>query len=399
MAGRAPWEPVEQFEREAYSDYVKPHNVTTRYVYLRNHIMDGGNKMKNPFEFGRELGKSELADRESEVRSVLETMRDTGRLFLIGPRRFGKTSILRAATDQARSEGLLVLRYNAEAFPTLSGLASAIVEDAAKAIGGPVRRMDAPGRSEEALLAEALDGVNRLVSDSGRSISIVIDEFQQVVERGGVVAEAQVRAAIQQHEHVAYVFAGSKTKMLAEMTGNAARPFYRLGARLFIGPVPRTDFVPFIRSRFEAADFILGDEAIAAILDLSADVPYNVQRLAHSCWAAMRETGAREMTSSGVREIAEQLVGRDDPFYTQTWNRLTRPQQKALLALTSAGDAGLFSTKTLGKAGLPQSTMQTALAALEKTGVTRREEDRGAVQYVLEDPFLKVWLQLFVVRD
>ncbi|MFT7553494.1 MAG: hypothetical protein ACI9BV_003829 [Rhodothermales bacterium] len=166
-----------------------------------------------------------------------------------------------------------------------------------------------------------------------------------------------MRAAIQQHEHVAYVFAGSKTKMLAEMTGDVARPFYRLGARLFIGPVPRRDFVPFIRARFEDAGFILGDEAITAILDLSADVPYNVQRLAYSCWAAMRETGANEMTAGGVREVVDQLVCRDDPFYTQTWNRLTSSQKKALLALTTAGDAGPFSAETLGKAGIPQSTM------------------------------------------
>jgi hypothetical protein len=39
------------------------------------------------------------------------------------------------------------------------------------------------------------------------------------------------------------------------------------------------------------------------------------------------------------------------------------------------------------------------LATLEKSGVTRREEIQGAAKYVLEDPFLRVWLELFVVRD
>jgi hypothetical protein len=32
--------------------------------------------MKNPFEFGRELGMEELVDRETEVASVLNAIRD-----------------------------------------------------------------------------------------------------------------------------------------------------------------------------------------------------------------------------------------------------------------------------------------------------------------------------------
>ena len=56
-----------------------------------------------PFEFGRELSGSELVDREDELAMVVRTMQEGGRLFLIGPRRYGKTSILRAATETAEA--------------------------------------------------------------------------------------------------------------------------------------------------------------------------------------------------------------------------------------------------------------------------------------------------------
>ena len=46
--------------------------------------------MRNPFEFGRELGFSELVDREIEVAEVEEVIRSGRKLFLIGPRRYGK---------------------------------------------------------------------------------------------------------------------------------------------------------------------------------------------------------------------------------------------------------------------------------------------------------------------
>lgn len=387
--------------------------------------------MKNPFEFGRELSSTELVDREDELAAVVRTMQEGGRLFLIGPRRFGKTSILRVAAERAQDEGVVVLRYNAEAYPTLARLGQAIVGDAAGALTGTVKRAGQkvqtffgalrpqvsfnpldqsyavtltaanPDGGGEALLADVLDGLDRLAADSGKTVAVVIDEFQQVVEQGGIQAESQIRAAVQRHVHVGYVFAGSKTAMLAEMTGEPSRPFYRLGARLFIGPVPRADFAPFIHAGFEDAGFPVEEDAIVAILDLAADVPYNVQRLAHACWNYARDRSADEteagVTVDEVRLVLEQLVRRDDPFYTQTWNRLAATQQKALLALVERGGEGLFAKAVLRRYGLPLSTMRTALEALVKTGVTRGEEAQGSVRYVLEDPFFDAWLRLFVV--
>ena len=77
--------------------------------------------MKNPFEFGRELGAEELVDREDEVAAVMRTLREGGKLFLVGPRRYGKTSILKTAGDRLVSEeSAILLRYNAEDLAEIS---------------------------------------------------------------------------------------------------------------------------------------------------------------------------------------------------------------------------------------------------------------------------------------
>ncbi len=47
----------------------------------------------NPFEFGGELKASAPIDREQELDLVIRTIENGGKLFLIGPRRYGKTSI------------------------------------------------------------------------------------------------------------------------------------------------------------------------------------------------------------------------------------------------------------------------------------------------------------------
>ena len=91
------------------------------------------------------------------------------------------------------------------------------------------------------LLSDILDGVERGAKRVGRPVAIVLDEFQDVVERGGIEAEGQIRAAVQRHKHVGYVFAGSKTRLTVDMT-SPGRPFYNLGDREFVGPVPRQCF-------------------------------------------------------------------------------------------------------------------------------------------------------------
>ena len=72
--------------------------------------------MKNPFEFGRELGLDELVNRTAELTELDQTIKTSGKLFVIGPRRFGKTSLLKSAAETSQKEGNIILRYNAEAF-------------------------------------------------------------------------------------------------------------------------------------------------------------------------------------------------------------------------------------------------------------------------------------------
>jgi hypothetical protein len=234
---------------------------------------------QNPFQYGRELGAESLVDREEEVAQVIGTIRDGGKLFLIGPRRYGKTSILKAAQEQVEA-GAVVLRLDVEAYPTLEDLIAALVAEAARRLSGsPDKATDRlrrflgrlkpeinydlieqtfsatigavvdPGdaASHVPLLVEALDGLEKMAGQRSQPVGLILDEFQRVVELGGARTEAQLRAAVQRHRHIGYVFAGSKTRMMSEMVTHPARPFYNLGARWFLGPVPRADFLAFLR--------------------------------------------------------------------------------------------------------------------------------------------------------
>jgi len=376
----------------------------------------------NPFEYGRELSLSELINRKEELALVETVIRNRGKLFIIGPRRFGKTSLLSAASEVASAAGVIVLRFDAEKFESLGLLAEALLTSATRALKGP---LDATiklltriatrlkpqtsfdpqggisvsvGVSEEIhgalpLLTDTLDAIDQLAASSGREVVVILDEIQQIVIEHGIAAERQLRSTIQQHRHVGYIFAGSATRLLTEMTHEPNRPFYRLGQRIFLGTIPRSEFIAALRDGFRQGGFEPTAEACEQIVDLAEDVPYNVQRLAHEAWEMLRSRGADALTEADVHVALDRLVGREDTLYTQVWLTLRKNQKTALKAVISEGGASLLSGGVTRKHKISAASLQTALRQLEDDQHIRQERSMGSARYRLVDPFFAAWLR------
>ena len=385
----------------------------------------------NPFQFGRVLGSDSLVDREDEVAEVVRTIREGGKLFLIGPRRFGKTSILNTAAEQLTQKSAVVVQLDAESYPTLDLLVSALVALAAKHLTGEVKKVgtaighffsrlrpelefnpaentwsarlgaDTSRHDHATLLVEALNGFERLAQaqPERRPVGLIIDEFQKLIELGGSSAEGQIRAAIQTHKRSGYVFAGSKTRILSAMVNDAARPFYRLGSVRFLGPVPRPDFHRFLTNRFIAGGFRLDSGAIEHLMNVAHDVPYNIQMLAHTCWTELRTQGTRRplLSAAAIDQMLDRIVMRQDPFYTLLWNRLTAVQQKTLLALIRLDGRNLQSSKAIALVGKAPATIRKSVHLMIESGILREEETLNSMRVVFEDPFFERWITALIL--
>jgi hypothetical protein len=225
-------------------------------------------------------------------------------------------------------------------------------------------------------------------------VVVILDEVQKIVVEHGLEAERQLRSTVQGHRQVGYIFAGSATRLLKEMTSNADRPFYRLGARLFLGPLPRDDFRAEMRRRFAATGMRADAATLEAILDRAADVPYNVQRLAHEVWELLREQGGREATPASVGAALERVVRREDPAYAQIWSALRKNQRVALRLVIEHGGESLYRAAVAQGAGITTPSLQTALAQLEQIDLIRAERGAGKTRWRLVDPFFSAWLEL-----
>lgn len=392
----------------------------------------------NPFEYGREMEPEELADRVDLVAKVRDAMLLGRKLFLIGPRRFGKTSIIRSAEVQATAQKAIVLRYDASAFPTIQDLAARLGADAATRFVGPMSgaadrviktasemfgRLQptvtigpdgstsltigagpprGPSTGGVPLLADILDGIELGAKKLRRPVAIVLDEFQDVVERGGVEVESQIRAAVQRHKHVGYVFAGSKTRLMVDMT-SAGRPFYNIGDREFVGPVPRPDFVLTLAAGFKGGGISVGEGALDAIMDLAEDVPYTVQLLARACWDTCRASVSvgstpESLTPELVAGVHARVVREQDPYFSSAWSALSPAQRTGLVALVRNGGVGLASSAVARQYHTSVSTLQSAMDALKARGIIRDDTANGVTRLRVDDPLFGAWVALFVAQ-
>jgi hypothetical protein len=233
-----------------------------------------------------------------------------------------------------------------------------------------------------------------MARDGDRRAAVILDEFQHVIVEGGEAAERQIRGTVQRHHHTAYVFAGSKTRMLADMTNNPERAFWKLGSRMFLGAIPRGAWIAFMERGFTTSGFKTQPAALDHLLDLAEDVPYNIQQLANLCWELLRSEGGNTLTAARVDDALTRLVSRENPSYTQLWNSLTKQQKIVLKVVIAEGGTNLRAAAVLGRYRIAASSMHKTLKALDDRGMIREEEAVGTIRYRLEDPFFAHWLRL-----
>ena len=378
----------------------------------------------NPFVFGRVLTEGELVDRVDELATVRRNLLRDGRLFVVGPRRFGKTSLLTAATEVVQREGTPVVLVNAERYTSLDALAGAIVAAAGELLTPNVRERFAnvarwfsglkpqveydpitdglkvsvaPRERVPAAqsLAEALDALDALAGQRGQRLGIVIDEFQVVSEFGGLGAERQLRAAVQTHRHLSYVFAGSQTRLLLAMIAEHGRPFYRLGEVLYLGPVPRPAFETFLREGFREAKW--APEALAHVFAVCEDVPYNIQRLGARLYDRLAD-GATEIDVDAVEAALDQLERSLHATFLATYLTLTTTQRRVLAGMATLPDLSGEVAAASRRIGVAASTYRTARERFLRADLLheRFEGQQERRRYAFVDPFFRRWLRGFV---
>jgi uncharacterized protein len=376
--------------------------------------------MDNPFVYGEVVPGAAFVDREAELDRLVADLGNGQKVFLISPRRYGKSSLIRQTLDSLRRRGALTIDVTVSSYSSylafLEGYARAIASVESKWDRARTWLMDAIGSTRPEIRYEPKESgmgrfavafplvtttrdLNRLANEvfalpgklaaeRKRTVVIALDEFQAIDSFNGGSVEHALRAAAQHQRQVGYVFAGSEPSLMDKMIG-PRRPFYKAGPVMRLQKISPTLFGDFIDQRF-AKTGIKPEAGVAeAIVELAGNLPYDVQRLAHETWDDVRAKGARKATLEDLHRTLTRLLSEQETIFEALWQRLTLQQRATLRAVVLQGGREIHSAdaRSRHRLGGP-STIQKSLAALTKQDVLLKEGPR----YVVVDSLLREWV-------
>lgn len=382
----------------------------------------------NPFVYGEVVPRSAFVDREAEIDRLARDLLAGQKVFLISPRRYGKSSLLRQALAETARRGALTAEITVSSYSSyvafLEGYARALVSLESRAeralgwlrdrLGGirPEVRLEPDAKGAAALMVSfpsartprevsrlaqevfALPG--RIAESRRRPLAIALDEFQAIAsfDREGGRAprmhqvEHALRAAVQHQRQVGYVFSGSEPSLMEAMLGRS-RPFYKAGPVMRLEKIPAGDFARFVEARFGATGISPGPGLGAAIVELAGNLPYDVQRLAHELWDDARAEGERRAGVDSLHRTLRRILGEQDALFEAAWQRLTLAQRAALRAAVLQDGRELLAADTRTRYRLGgASTVQASLNALVRDDVLAREGPR----FTMVDSLFREWV-------
>ena len=376
--------------------------------------------MENPFVYGEVVPPTAFVAREAELERLTGDLLAGQKVFLISPRRYGKSSLVARALASAAKHGALTVDVTVSSYSSyvafLEGYARALlsVETTVDRARGWLRDMlggmrpevrlesDARGRSQLAVsfpAAQSEKDVSRLAQEvftlpgkiaaaRKRKLAIALDEFQAIASFNGGSVEHALRAAVQHQREAGYVFSGSEPALMERMLGRS-RPFYKAGPVMRLQKIAPDRFAAFVEARFKSSGIKPAAGLGMAVVELAGNLPYDVQRLAHEMWDDVRAAGRKTAGLDDLHETLKRLLGEHETLFESVWQRLTLPQRATLRAAVIQEGRELLSADVRARYRLSgASTVQAALAALVREDILARE----GTQYVVVDSLLREWI-------
>ncbi len=371
----------------------------------------------NPFIFGEVVKDANFIDRKAELEAITKDLLDCQKVFLIAPRRYGKTSLLLAAAERLKAKGVRVIYL--DLFKTAS------VEQFAAALGKAASEMRKLGFSEAVNFIKDFvsglrpqfsvnpDGSLSLGVDASppqkevfqmienllaypqkfairekKPVVLMFDEFQEIVSIGGEPLEKLMRSIIQKQRNVGYAFCGSKKTMMSEMVSKKSRAFFGMGPVTHLEKIPSEYFEKYLAENFRKGGFYCPKETLRSIVISAGGIPYYIQYLAHELWDLKAEE--KKITDADVTQAVAMIARRNTPLYQNLWENLPQTQKRLLQGLAANPAAAIFSGDFMTRFQLKSSALvKKSLSLLASKDIIEKE---GA-DHVFTDYWMGVWVR------
>lgn len=382
-----------------------------------NNVMPIATEIPNPFVFGQVLLPGRAFCPRPTLEAKVQSAADTcGRLVLLGDRRMGKSSLVEHTLDTPERvfvsidlRGLVSIEdfidrlllkleialsaHKAFARHLPGALKDALVHlsEVKLSLHGVVE-LTAKPKAKASTVIRALETLER--ASRWRSLVVFFDEFQEIAEslpeRDAQHLLGVLRAEIQRHERISYLFAGSARSTMLELFTAERSHFYQTAAPLEVGPIPHEDMGEFLIRQFARGGRKLTTETLQAIFALAGESPNDQQQLAYHLWTQSTPGPLELKDLQRAVGILMAEVGRRAELILAE----ATPAQRRLLFAVAVRDSQETATDSFRRfAGFGTNSSVTAAVKPFLQGQQAVLEKRGSrVRY--REPFLRLWMTL-----
>jgi hypothetical protein len=361
----------------------------------------------NPFRFSGPLAPEDMIDRDPEADDLLALAEGGHSFRLVGPRRYGKTTLLRRVLESAEREGVAAILVDLQDVLSIAEIVVRI-ERAYERLKGPVRRhvenvlrtwniglslggggftaslQRNPHVDAESVLLRLLELPATLFERQGTTSLIVFDEIQDVLAIRG--ADGKIRSVIQhQTDAATYAFAGSAPGVMQQLFADPKRPLLDQAVPRNLAPLPLDAVGGYISERFRQTGRNAG-VALSPLIEFTRGHPQRSMMLAHYMW----ERTPRGQSADEATWLAalDQAAADSAPLMNAIWRALTPNERRVARALAVA-TTPLHSEETASAVGIKRSSIGRALESLVSNADVI--DENGSTR--LTDPMFEQWLR------
>lgn len=369
----------------------------------------------NPFTLKEALTETAFCDREREQRDLIRFARAASNTLLYSPRRYGKTSLVKRVQNTIAANGTItaycdlfgvssvdeiagkiaksifaITRKNESVFNKSVRLLTSFRPVLSPAADGGISISVQPAYTAGGmeLLDETLESVQKLVEELGKSVHIVLDEFQEITEVDHSLAiEGLLRSHIQKMS-CAFVFVGSRRRILLEMFNNRKRPFFQSAVSYELGTLPRKDLIAFINGCFKRGGKNIDPGLATDIVDRLNQHPYYTQKL---CFFLF-DLAQANTTGEDLAEAYQMTMDSEKALFESILSRLTAAQTILLTAISQEPTRKLYAADYMKRHNLKSTGgIQLGLEVLAREDLIEQREKTEKWEVV--DPLFKQWLR------
>ncbi len=378
------------------------------------------------FMVGGEVEPPFFIGRVEEIEKIkLDVLTLAQNNVIIGPRRIGKTSLLRnlklsvkddvifalincremvSISDFFRITTKLLLEAYEEkhkikgisnkfaqifkgkitaAYGSLSEIGGSIEH-----VGGIYLKFRDDDLNEQDLIAETFEFIDHFSKEKEVPIVLCFDEFQELRKFNGSIFNV-LKSRMDSQPNVRYIFSGSSISLLHDVFLKPDSPLYLMAAKMQLKPIKEEYIIKYIRQRLGIQNIQISDQALDNICTITGGFPFYFQKLGFMVYQDAVLENKEKIESTDVdASFCAMLAEFDSNFESRYIDKFSAQQKKILKHLSKEKFRRL--SHIAKDMQTPASSLTSSMSDLQNTMTIEKSKD-GV--YGIIDNVFRIWLK------